>query len=53
MTINDTDDNNDDDADGYDNVDDTYSGDQHAYNAPKVGVLLRQYRTLNRSYKNP
>ena len=31
---------NDDDADRFDNVDDSYSGDQHAYNAPKVGVLL-------------
>ena len=40
MTINDDDADNADDADGDNYNDDSYSGDQHANNAPKVGVLL-------------
>ena len=40
MTINDADNDNHDAAAADGNGDDSYSGDQHAYNAPKVSVLL-------------
>ena len=40
MTINDADNDNHDAAAADGNDDDSYSGDLHAYNAPKVSVLL-------------